>query len=598
MDEEVEGLIPQKPTGSFVRRSVDLFFAILAISAITLFSLALGLVIGLNVSWVRPSLGLNRAATVHQNTSLGAPPQLVDDAFVPIDRLVNATELDLRTGFNISTASTTREYTFHLGQAYAAPDGFRKPMILINGQSPGPLIEANVGDTIRVHVINQMANASTSIHWHGIDQKNTTWMDGVTGVSQCAIPPGSNFTYEFRIIDQRGTFWYHAHTSIQYSDGMFGPIIIHDPDEMIPEYDDEKIVFLGDVYHTDGTSLLQSYLQPGSKWSPEEAGVEPLPDNFLMNGQHEFNCSIRSSTWPSPFTRESRPWSRPNCTGGRLYTTSVKPGHVVRLRLINHSSYMSFWFSIDNHTLTIVEIDGVEVEPITDRGVYVNVGQRYSVLVRADGPPGRYQMRATLPQTCFVPYCPYTSTGLESIGYQARGILSYLDEDGAGQHNGTQAGHSTPSPPLLGVAGNTSNPYGVSTNHLRGKVWEGCDDMPFDMPVPKRKRPAVEVDEDNCHSVAFQFQQVGEINRIFINRTSWAAYQEDAQIWQAMEQSFTPGNGGSYNNWGFRLDQQVLLIPKAGRGAQIAINSRDIMEHPFHFHGNYLALVSSLALCV
>lgn len=50
-------------------------------------------------------------------------------------------------------------------------------------------------------------------------------MDGVAGVSQCAIPPGSNFTYEFQVINQRGTFWYHAHTSVQYSDGLFGPIV-------------------------------------------------------------------------------------------------------------------------------------------------------------------------------------------------------------------------------------------------------------------------------------------------------------------------------------------------------------------------------------
>ncbi len=70
-----------------------------------------------------------------------------------------------------------------------------------------------------------MANASTSIHWHGINQRNTTWMDGVMGVSQCAIPPGGNFTYEFTIVDQRGTFWYHSHLSVQYSDGLFGPLV-------------------------------------------------------------------------------------------------------------------------------------------------------------------------------------------------------------------------------------------------------------------------------------------------------------------------------------------------------------------------------------
>lgn len=120
-----------------------------------------------------------------------------------------------------------------------------------------------------------MVNTSTSIHFHGINQRNSTWMDGVAGVTQCPIPPGENYTYEFTCIEQRGTFWYHAHTGVQYTDGLFGPIVrgvadaasgamssppervlltgcqvIHDPDEKTPPYDDEKIIFMGDHYHT------------------------------------------------------------------------------------------------------------------------------------------------------------------------------------------------------------------------------------------------------------------------------------------------------------------------------------------------------------
>lgn len=52
--------------------------------------------------------------------------------------------------------------------------GFQKPMILVNGQFPGPLIEANTGDLLRINVENLMFNWSTTIHFHGIYQKNTT----------------------------------------------------------------------------------------------------------------------------------------------------------------------------------------------------------------------------------------------------------------------------------------------------------------------------------------------------------------------------------------------------------------------------------------
>ncbi|KAH8912861.1 hypothetical protein BR93DRAFT_942620 [Coniochaeta sp. PMI_546] len=470
-----------------------------------------------------------------------------DDA---IDKLVNTGELSLSTSFAISSTPTLREYQFNISQAYAAPDGFQKLMILVNGQSPGPLIEANVGDTVRVLVHNELGNMSTSIHWHGIDQRNTTWMDGVTGVTQCAIPPGESFTYEFQISDQRGTFWYHAHTTMQYTDGLFGPLIIHDPNEMTPETDDDQILFIGDHYHKEASVLRESYLLPASRWSPDVAGVEPLPDNILLNGQHTYNCTVNSTTWPSS--------SSDTCTGGALSVVSVKPGATTtRLRLINHSTFFSFWFSIDNHTLAIIEIDGVEVSPIEDRGVYINVGQRYSVL------------------TCFVPYCPYVSSGLRSIGYEATGLLSYPD-----------------SPDLvMGSKGNTSNPYGVENNFLRGDVWEGCDDMPFSTPVPVRKRPAVDVGPNNAHEVTFRFQQVGEINRIFINRTSWSPYRDDATIWKTLNHSFAPGQGGSYSNFDLRLDQQILLLPDANQGVQIAINSKDMMEHPFHLHGHSFQIV-------
>ncbi|KAL9101310.1 MAG: hypothetical protein Q9163_003422 [Psora crenata] len=81
----------------------------------------------------------------------------------------------------------------------AAPDGYSKPSILINGQFPGPLIEANWGDEIAgklltVHNRIEEPKEGTAIHWHGQLQRGTPWMDGVPGVTQCPIAPGSDFT--------------------------------------------------------------------------------------------------------------------------------------------------------------------------------------------------------------------------------------------------------------------------------------------------------------------------------------------------------------------------------------------------------------------
>lgn len=101
-------------------------------------------------------------------------------------------------------------------------------MILINNQYPGPLVEANWGDTIQVTVENNIEDVpeGVSIHWHGQPQRVSPWFDGVPSVSQCPIAPGSTFTYSFTA-EAYGTSWYHSHVSAQYIDGLFGPLVVY-----------------------------------------------------------------------------------------------------------------------------------------------------------------------------------------------------------------------------------------------------------------------------------------------------------------------------------------------------------------------------------
>lgn len=80
------------------------------------------------------------------------------------------------------------------------PDGkFLKPTIGVNGQWPLPLIEATVGDRLVLNVNNHLGNESTSLHFHGLFQNGTNHMDGAVGITQCAIPPGKSFTYDFKV---------------------------------------------------------------------------------------------------------------------------------------------------------------------------------------------------------------------------------------------------------------------------------------------------------------------------------------------------------------------------------------------------------------
>jgi iron transport multicopper oxidase len=96
--------------------------------------------------------------------------------------------------------SATQVYDFTAEWVRANPDGLlERPVIGINGQWPIPRIEATVGDNVIVNLKNDLGNQSTSIHFHGLFMNGTSHMDGVVGTTQCGIPPGASFTYNFTV---------------------------------------------------------------------------------------------------------------------------------------------------------------------------------------------------------------------------------------------------------------------------------------------------------------------------------------------------------------------------------------------------------------
>lgn len=106
------------------------------------------------------------------------------------------------------TQAATVTYNFNITRVTANPDGaFDRPTIGINGKWPIPRITANVGDRVVVNVNNQLGNESTSLHFHGLYMRNTPEMDGPADVTQCPIPPGSSFTYDFTVYTRLLNGW-------------------------------------------------------------------------------------------------------------------------------------------------------------------------------------------------------------------------------------------------------------------------------------------------------------------------------------------------------------------------------------------------------
>jgi len=92
-----------------------------------------------------------------------------------------------------------------------------------NGSCPGPTIQVNQGDQVRIVVENRLPE-SFAIHWHGLEIPYA--MDGMPYLSQKPIAPGSQLAYEFTV-HQNGTFFYHSHSPMQQMMGMIGMFILH-----------------------------------------------------------------------------------------------------------------------------------------------------------------------------------------------------------------------------------------------------------------------------------------------------------------------------------------------------------------------------------
>jgi FtsP/CotA-like multicopper oxidase with cupredoxin domain len=109
-----------------------------------------------------------------------------------------------------------------------------------NGSCPGPTIQANQGDRVRIIFENHLPE-STTLHWHGLEVPIE--MDGLPYVTQQPVQPGGRFVYEFTL-HQEGTYFYHSHGAMQEMMGMIGMFILHPEKPYEPRVDHDYGIIL------------------------------------------------------------------------------------------------------------------------------------------------------------------------------------------------------------------------------------------------------------------------------------------------------------------------------------------------------------------
>ncbi|KAG1769719.1 laccase 1 [Suillus placidus] len=152
-------------------------------------------------------------------------------------------------------------------------------------------------------------------HWHGLFQRHSNQMDGVTFVTQCPIAPCHSFLYDFNACDQ-----------VQYCDGLRGPLIICDPDDpyrSLYDIDDGE-------YHLPSPQVQR----------------QVTADSVLINGVGRYDGG------------PDVPYAR------------------YLFRLLNMACKPNYIFSIDGHNLTIIEVDGQYVKPLVVDSIQIFAAQR------------------------------------------------------------------------------------------------------------------------------------------------------------------------------------------------------------------------------
>ncbi|KAG8387404.1 hypothetical protein BUALT_Bualt02G0018000 [Buddleja alternifolia] len=242
-----------------------------------------------------------------------------------------------------------------------APLGIPQQGILINGQFPGPKINCTSNNNIVVNVFNHL-DEPFLLTWSGIQHRKNSWQDGTLG-TMCPIMPGTNFTYQFQVKDQIGSFFYFPTTALHRAAGGMGMLQVHSRNLIPVPFDtpvDEFALLIGDWYNK-GHKTLRKILDSGH--------TIRRPDGIQINGN---SGKVGDSTAQPLFTME--------------------PGKTYRYRVCNVGLRTSVNFRLQGHTLKLVEMEGSHTVQNVYDSLDIHVGQCMSVLVTADQAPKDYYL--------------------------------------------------------------------------------------------------------------------------------------------------------------------------------------------------------------
>jgi FtsP/CotA-like multicopper oxidase with cupredoxin domain len=277
------------------------------------------------------------------------------------------------TDFELVIDTSAVNYTGKLGTATT-----------VNGSIPAPTLHWREGDTVTIRVVNRLQEA-TSIHWHGIILPFD--MDGVPSISFDGIPAGTTFTYKFKIV-QSGTYWYHSHSGGQEQHGLYGAIVIEPASGERIQADRDHVVLLSDWTDGDPMALFAKLKVQSDYYNFNQPTVFDFLNDVSRDGLgaalDERRMCQQMRMNPTDLADLSAAALTFLCNGttpAGNWTGLFQRGERLRLRFINGCANTFYDVRIPGLTLTVVQADGQDIEPVEVDEFRFGPGQTYDVLV-------------------------------------------------------------------------------------------------------------------------------------------------------------------------------------------------------------------------
>jgi iron transport multicopper oxidase len=452
-------------------------------------------------------------------------------------------------------------------------NGVSKYTLLINGAFLGPTFRVPAGDYLDIKLTNNIGDQMTLVHWHGVTQRGTGFMDGPPGLVQCplnTINTTSNqyldplnavdtMHYKFHLPDS-GTNWYHGHIADQPVDGIAGALIVEDTPAITAEYAKygatytaETLLVLTDFYNAPAKTYLPWYLSPAS------GGNEPMPDAIAVNGLLTDVMSV-----------------------------NVSKADKLRVRVICGSAFSMFNVSVDGMPLTVIELDGAQTQPFDVSHFVINTGQRVSfILDWTKLPASMTSSSSVLFRVSAIPdMYPTYNTSLPNFGLFGTASNSPFNLYWTGKFFFTD----------LAVNNNGNPSYNV-INPPRSSAGPPSDtNLLQALPLFALTVPPPDL---NLHFIIEFFNDAQGVNRPHVNRAIYPG-ETHKELGSPVLYEYMSAKGGPLlenttlpkGGWIPGDGANPFVLPY-GRAIDVWFNNTDGGEHPMHLHGHNFWIIES-----